>query len=646
MSDGYSCFDNLNNEFNDSNFSNPLERYMKNNHLSFRPEASQTLSKEKKSIKFNKHNSLPCSTNATPKNSKSKESNILKKENPPTKVSNKPPKYNNISNIPSFDIPKHSKCFNSKDKKDQKEKQVHNLKKDLSILSFDNSIIYKNDSIELSSCESDEDIKNESRDLKSLKDKINKLRKQLFDEIRESKEFLMMNDDGESGNEVELSLDDNSESSSVATDLSNIESINLSNRKFNSKPKKLEQKSFTNSNKKKSSINSLDLRTDDLIEKSENSLSDKMVSSDGLTSRSFTGSISSSCSTLLNDTEIHKPEFVLYLENKDKPSYEPMTGKPLKPENDILYQWRLRRKLEETKSTDEISKPILEPLTTTKDTSIHKIDRFSKHDTSKEIAEENEKEKSKKLQMSIQTQTLNMVDTEIQTEPEVKKKPEKIDNTKNVAKKEPKRDKSLEFEIPTKDCEENKKNEILKISTKPKFTSSSPIKKSTKTFQSEISYSNKMSTEEPVKIPVTIDKIQMKKSNSVPNKSRTSISQPSFERPSVTSSFTTTVSSICSSITNVTGRESPINLAASCLNQVTNEKYSESGKIVAKNQDSQMDKSQPSELNFVNLTNEYVTSFDDHEKELFESDDILRILLKKTYFYQLKLKQIDELITK
>lgn len=71
----------------------------------------------------------------------------------------------------------------------------------------------------------------------------------------------MKNDNEESGNEVELSLDDNNQSSSIETDFSNIESINLSNRKF-SKPKKLDQKSFANSSQKKSATNSIEIRTD------------------------------------------------------------------------------------------------------------------------------------------------------------------------------------------------------------------------------------------------------------------------------------------------------------------------------------------------------------------------------------------------
>lgn len=83
----------------------------------------------------------------------------------------------------------------------------------------------------------------------------------MFDEIRESKEFLMNNDNEESSNEVELSLEDSNQSSSIETDLSNIESINLSNRKF-SKPKKLDQKSFANSSKKKSVFNSNDIGTE------------------------------------------------------------------------------------------------------------------------------------------------------------------------------------------------------------------------------------------------------------------------------------------------------------------------------------------------------------------------------------------------
>lgn len=101
-------------------FSDPLERYMKNNHLSDKKEKNKSLEKEKKSIQFNKHNSLPCSNNAEQKNCKSFEPNFSKKENSPTKVSNKPPKYNSINNIPSFEIPKRNKLLKDHNKKEYK----------------------------------------------------------------------------------------------------------------------------------------------------------------------------------------------------------------------------------------------------------------------------------------------------------------------------------------------------------------------------------------------------------------------------------------------------------------------------------------------------------------------------------------------
>lgn len=94
---------------------------MKNNHLSDKIEKNKCLDKEKKSIQFNKHNSLPCTNNVNQKNFKNLDSNVTKKGNSPAKVSNKPPKYNSINNVPSFEIPTHQKLFNDNDKKENKE---------------------------------------------------------------------------------------------------------------------------------------------------------------------------------------------------------------------------------------------------------------------------------------------------------------------------------------------------------------------------------------------------------------------------------------------------------------------------------------------------------------------------------------------
>lgn len=142
-------------------------------------------------------------------------------------------------------------------------------------ISIDGSVIFKNDSIEdISNSESDEDIKNESKDLKNLRNKINELRKQLFADIRESKE-LLLGDDDKSENEIELNIDnedddDDISSSSNENEFSNIESINLSNKKFSVQPKKvtLPDANFKSSKKQKDfQIDSIDLKAQHLIEK-------------------------------------------------------------------------------------------------------------------------------------------------------------------------------------------------------------------------------------------------------------------------------------------------------------------------------------------------------------------------------------------
>lgn len=315
-----------------------------------------------------------------------------------------------------------------------------------------------------------------------------------------------------------------------------------------------------------------------------------------------------------------------------------MTGKSLSPENDILYQWRLRRKLEETKKNSDIPEPILQPLSIINEHKFKKNEAISTSDNSLQINDENEKDKDKKSLMSIQTQTSNMVDTEIQTEPQIKifeeKKTLRSLNRQSLEKIELKRDKSVEYEIPTKDCGENNKEKYNdKNIIKKKFTSSSPIKPAKNSSQSN--FCKKNSTIEPIKISLAEEKNEVKESILIPDKSKNCISKSNSERRSVASSFTSTLSSICSSITNVTGRESPINLASSSTNQMA-----EDTKTIAKCENSlkKIDQSQMNETRELNLTNEYTASFDENDKELFESDDILRILLKKSYFYQLKLK--------
>lgn len=299
--------------------------------------------------------------------------------------------------------------------------------------------------------------------------------------------------------------------------------------------------------------------------------------------------------------------------------------------------------MEENKICDGSFKPILQTLSRTQEIEIKNNDIISKHDISIQINEENEVEKCKKL-LSTHTQTMNLVDSQIQTEPDMNKLENKVNKNymeKNELKKS---NNSTDFEIPTKDCEVIKNSEKNSITdtVKHQFTCSSPIKLNKNINQPEFLFSNKKYASESKKSPVATNRIGLKKSSSLPvkNQSKSTVCQASIERPSLTSSFASTVSSVGSSITNVTGRESTINFATSSLNQIDNQKLSEDNQTIGKNEDAlcKIDRSQTNESNYINLTNEYISSFDESDKELFESDDILRILLKKTYFYQLKLK--------
>ncbi|CAF0764405.1 unnamed protein product [Brachionus calyciflorus] len=657
----------------------PLERYMNDNHINTKSLAK----KENKMIKFNDKNSRESRISIN------KIQSPIKSINKVTKITNKPPKYNTMQIKQNIKQPNENVNIVNIENSHSIEKPFINLKdfKPNVNLSLDKSITLKNDSIEeiFSNCESDEDIKNESKDLKNLRSKINALRKQLFNEIKESKEILSINDDL-SENEIELSIDgdddDDEKNASSSSDsiFSNIESINLSNKKFSFRPKKIDlpESNFTNSKKQKDLlIDSIDLKAKYLIEKSDNSLNDKIVSSDGLTSNSFGSSMSSSCSTIINDTEIHKPEFIQYIENKNKPSNQPITGETLKPEDDILYQWRLRRKLETSKKSDNSSSifiPIKLPQSISQvncaEEKISSVQNESMMNTEPDILisklksiEEKEVEiiTNFETKTSIQTQTLNLVDTEIQTDLDFDvsksndlktmiKRNEKINENLPIKndKKTFMNQKNLQFEIPTKDCHENKeiKINLLKKEShtefnKPKFTSSSPVKQNKLSNYTEYSKSNENSSEEFTKISQMIDRTPL--SNlSLPFKSKFSNNKGN-ERHSVTSSIASTMSSICSSITNVTERNSPNHIQTSSMKLISADIHEPKiDSISVKKTDSFC---LLNETNMSTLSEEFLNSFNENDKSLFETDDILRILFKKTYFYQLKLKQIDELLT-
>ena len=120
-----------------------------------------------------------------------------------------------------------------------------------------------------------------------------------------------------------------------------------------------------------------------------------------------------------------------------------------------------------------------------------------------------------------------------------------------------------------------------------------------------------------------------------------------LERQSTQSSMTSTItSSICSSITNITARSSPIHIKTSTFQLYSSDSNNKNTQSIDFDQTITIKDNDNSKL--VKRTNmsqksdtdvdDYFSSFNQQEQELFESDDILRILFKKTYFYQMKLK--------
>lgn len=77
--------------------------------------------------------------------------------------------------------------------------------------------------------------------------------------------------------------------------------------------------------------------------------SDPIVSTDGLgSSQSFSTTVSSV------EEQPYRPSFARKWDKQDKPSYQipkPQGRQPSRPEDDVLYQWRLRRRMEQARDT-------------------------------------------------------------------------------------------------------------------------------------------------------------------------------------------------------------------------------------------------------------------------------------------------------
>jgi len=338
-----------------------------------------------------------------------------------------------------------------------------------------------------------------------------------------------------------------------------------------------------------------------------------------------------------------------------------------------LYQWRLRRKLEETKQQVMTANTIANRQTYINNNQTlqqnsekhqnleEKVEKVKFEDEIKtaQISDNTSpviKSAETKDKMTAQTQTSTLVDSSVQTSiesaliiPSAKSKT-MLEHNSAYAKEVS--SSTSTNEIPTKDynnyetSHHNKRNSKSSKSNRS-VLASSPVQamrdehnltgnfKSTNsstelTRISTISndYTPRHSFSPPITSNKTISK--SKKQEAFKTKSRKKSASP-FERKSSTSTTTSTISSFSSSITNITV-QTQIH-ATTATNRNTNDldKTFEN----ADNNQSLSVKEKESQFDFESMMDSY---FKDDDKEMYESDEILQILFKKTYFYQMKLK--------
>lgn len=479
------------------------------------------------------------------------------------------------------------------------------------------------------------------------------------------------NSDGEASNLIKMN--ENKEIESLKKRLNNLRKKMYSNKKIDETYNYDDEDSLDPSKiqKSKSAVinsvaDSLDMKARYLIERSESSLTDRNNSSDGLGS-SRSSSICTSLSFNFQEPQPYKPEFLKYLENKNKLDFSPVTGEQINPEEDILYQWRLRRKMEETKNqssfttldsssnTSNIIKPISKP------TQIEIKTINDENFTSKTIKNDSKPLKNQTIetQTSISIERFEQKTTTIETntlpcisEVDLSKTTVHADEDEheielNIENEEPTRDRSdyLENSIPIhinskkpkepiqkskqKDIEKNKKDD------KKNFLSSSPIKEK-----------NRRSIDFILKTPsVDLTKVSTIAENtphSVPNKSNSPIHFNQQAKSKINmepyKSIPSVMSSVSSTMTNVTQFNHPVSVSGQ-FDRLSVDTAQSNTANTQMRMSSKIESSPELDIYQESLGNEI-------DKEMIESDEILRILFKKNYFYKLKLKQIDELITK
>ena len=333
----------------------------------------------------------------------------------------------------------------------------------------------------------------------------------------------------------------------------------------------------------------------------------------------------------------------------------------MKPEDDILYQWRLRRKLEEAKKLNqfEINKPdLIQP----------------KPDQQQEA-------KQLPLKQSMQTQTNNFCDSAVQTSLESirltprNSKPKSLDEIEIVEDNEkPTRDvsslnttlidenRALE-EIQTKTVKINDLEKIAPNSTKkseqaiktlgtpktPKksnFLSSSPIRTKSRYLidSTDLNPLSSNSLKSMNNMSADLTKVSSLNDNTT-NLQKTASSpiyfnqQKLIKKQSQTTINTATSSNLysvsASSMTTVTASTD------SKISQLSPTNNLDKTVVICNDNSNKKNDSNSSKSYSVNGEDFNADNDEENEyiqKEMIESDEILRILLKKTYFYRLKLK--------
>ena len=315
-----------------------------------------------------------------------------------------------------------------------------------------------------------------------------------------------------------------------------------------------------------------------------------------------------------------------------------------------MHQWRLRRKLEEAKKNALSSPPLqqVQPAPTIVAPTIQNPLVQSEIVSSKVDIEP--KPTSNPPKQSIQTQTSRLVDSCVQTTLDLAKKGLDSNSESESAQ-------NFENEIPTRDSshkltiENARQKEKI---NKSKMIASSPIKRSDSraTHSSRDSTASTKSTTSTNLINSSVDLTRVSNMSEQfltpvysnpprPSNSPVNFAQHAkFERnvskrttqidkksvATTSSTITSTISSISSSITNITLPES-------------NEKQNLIDKTLACSTSENFNGHNLATQNTYEKINEYLNAnYKTYDDSDCESDEILQILFKKTYYYQMKLK--------